>query len=46
MWMTLICPVYSQLNSQSGKYQAFFLMKTIIISTLESRAAQTELDLK
>lgn len=23
MWMTLICPVSSQLNSQSGKYQAF-----------------------
>lgn len=37
MWMTLICPLYSQLNSQSGKYQAF--MKTIIISTLEYKAA-------
>lgn len=24
MWMTLICPVYSQLNSQSGKIASFF----------------------
>lgn len=44
MWMSLICPVYSQLNSQSGKMP--FFMNTLNICTLESRAAKTKLDRK